>query len=44
MKQRSTLGLAVAGQRRHVGGDGVAGKDQGARVRPWVAAARLEIA
>jgi len=39
MKQRSTLGLAVVGRRRHIDGDGVVGKDQGARLRPWVATA-----
>ena len=44
MKQRSTPGLIVVGRRRHIGGDGVVGKDQGASVCPWVAVARPEMA
>ena len=37
-------GRAGARRRRCVGDGGGAGKDQGTRVRPWVAAARPEMA
>ena len=44
MKQRSTPELAVASRRKLVGGDGVAGKDQGSRAHPGDSLARPKVA